>query len=209
MGFISYLFLFTIMVFLSPKAFCIDSGFSFPGTILKTQQFYYSGPKNKSFAGASGYGLSINIIKPNEYLAPYVGINIGGQSGRQTFLDGPSEISSSYNYQFGSGEAGLFIFPMGRRESGLNLYINGAGVAGYQQVTLNTTTLLTYISSKSDQGFSSGYKGNFGLEWIIKIKGLRTKWTVYTEVGFKNETTRLFNQNYVLQTFNYSLGLGW
>ena len=182
---------------------------SFPTTNIHITQHNYSGDKNKSFGESpTGYGVGIKILTQREYFVPFVGIDFGAHSGRQSFLDGTTAVTSGYNYQYGSGEFGIYFFPIGRRERGINLYVNGAGVASYHSLSLKTSAPLTYIS-KAEQNFGTGYKGNVGFEWIMQNRGNRAKWTLYTEIGFKKETVKLLKQNFSLDTLNYSVGLGW
>lgn len=200
---------FTFLLISSRIARAYQQGSSFPTTNLHVTQHNYSGEKNKSF-GASpvGYGVGIKILTQREYFVPFVGIDFGGHTGRQSFLDGATTVNSNYNYQYGSGEFGIYFFPIGRRERGINLYVNGSGVASYHSLSLKTSEVLTNIS-KAEQNFGTAYKGNVGFEWIMQNRGNRAKWTLYTEIGFKKETIKLLKQNFSLDTLNYSVGLGW
>jgi hypothetical protein len=205
-----FLFVFLAMLALSRTSHAFDiTGSSYPSTIIKASQHNYSGFKYKSFSDSpTGYSGGITLLTQREYFVPYVGISFGGQSSRQSFIDNGIAISSPYTYNYTSGEAGMYFFPIGRNTIGLNLYINGAGLASYQSIALDTNATLTKIS-KTDQNFSTGYKGNVGFEWILKNRGSRTKWTIYTEFGFKKETVELLKQNFVLDSLSYTVGLGW
>ena len=190
-------------------AFARPTSNNYPTSNIHVTQHSFSGEKNKSF-GESPASLSvgINVLTQREFFVPYVGVNFGGHTGRQSFLDGTTAFISNYNYQYGSGEFGLYFFPIGRKERGLNAYVNGAGIASYHSLSLNTSSTLTNIS-KAEQNFGTGYKGRFGFEWILQNRGNRAKWTIYTEIGFKKETVKLLKQNFSLDTLDYSIGLGW
>ena len=43
----------------------------------------------------------------------------------------------------------------------------------------------------------------------MRNRGSRTKWTLYTEVGFKKESAKLLKQTFILDSLSYTLGLGW
>jgi hypothetical protein len=198
------LFIFTSLISLSCISYSYQRSDLYPNTIVRIQQHNYTGSKNKSFSDSlQGYSGGISLLTQKEFFVPYVGINFGGQSARQTFLDGTKEITSNYNYQYGSGEAGLYFFPIGRQTKGLNLYINAAGLAGYHSIALKNSLTLSSIS-KTDQNFSAGYKGNVGFEWILKNKNNRLKWTIYAEVGFKKESLKLLKQNFLLDSLKLS-----
>lgn len=197
------------MLFLSGIAHAAKNSTNYPTASFHAIQHNYSGEKNKSFGESpTGYGVGVKILTQREYIVPYVGINYGAQNGKQSFLDGTTSLNSNYNYQYASGEFGIYFFPIGRRERGLNVYINGAGLGSYNSLSLKNSNTLTYIP-KSEQNFGTGYKGHVGFEWILQTRGTRTKWTLYTEIGFKKETVKLIKQDFNLDTLNYSVGLGW
>ena len=204
-----FLLTFAIMLILSGTAHAVKNSTSYPTASFHLTQHNYSGEKNKSFGESpTGYAIGVNILTQREYIVPYVGVNYGAQNGKQSFLDGTTVFSSNYNYQYASGEFGIYFFPIGRCDRGLNVYINGAGLGSYNSLSLKTSTTLTNIP-KSEQNFGTGYKGNVGFEWILQTRGTRTKWTAYAEIGFKKETVKLLKQNFNLDTLNYSVGLGW
>jgi hypothetical protein len=206
---LTFLIPFILLLISSGIAHALPTSSNYPTTNLHVTQHSFSGEKNKSFGDSpTSYSVGIKIMTQKEYFVPYVGIDFGGHTGRQSFLDGATTINSGYNYQYGSGEFGIYFFPIGRRERGINLYVNGAGVAGYHALSLKTSDTLTNIS-KAEQNFGTGYKGNVGFEWILQNRGNRAKWTLYTEIGFKKETVKLLKQNFSLDTLNYSVGLGW
>lgn len=190
------------------SAYAYTQASSYPSTMLHLTQHNYSGERHKSFgASAQGYSAGVTLMTQYEYFVPFIGINVGSQSGRQAFLDRTTSITSNYTYQYGGGEAGLLFFPLGRKDKGLNLYMKGSGIAGYQTINLKTNATLTTLPT-SDQNFSTGYKGHFGLELILS-KRAKARWTIYAEIGFKNETTQLLKQNFNLDSLNYTMGLGW
>jgi len=200
---------FIILLISSGIAHAARTASNYPTASFHLTQHNYSGEKNKSFGESpTGYAVGVNILTQREYFVPYVGVNYGAQNGRQSFLDGTNTFTSNYNYHYASGELGIYFFPIGRRERGLNVYINGAAVGSYHSLSLKTSTTFVNIP-KSEQNFGTAYKGNVGFEWILQGRGTRTKWTLYTEIGFKKETIKLLKQNFDLDTLNYSVGLGW
>jgi hypothetical protein len=197
-----------VLLFMSRILSASERVSSYPSTIFRGQQHNFAGLKNKSFADVVAYSAGVTVLMQREYFVPYIGFNVGKHSAKQSFLDGTIEVKSNYTYQYGSGEAGLYIFPVGRQIKGLNLYVNAGGLAGYQSISLQPSTSLRSISV-ADQNFSTGYKANVGFEWILKNKSKDAKWTVYAEVGFKKESAKLLKQTFTLDSLNYSVGLGW
>lgn len=201
--------IFAILLFTGGMAHAAQQASNYPTASFHLTQHNYSGEKNKSFGESpTGYAIGVNILTQREYIVPYVGVNYGAQNGKQTFLDGTTEFSSNYNYQYASGEFGVYFFPIGRRERGLNVFVNGAVAGSYNSLSLKTSSSFTNIP-KSEQNFGTAYKGNVGFEWILQSRGTRTKWTAYAEIGFKKETVKLLKQDFNLDTLNYTIGVGW
>ncbi len=208
-----HFFILILALFAGPALKAVEfkttSSSKFPSTIFRAQQQNYTGMKNKSFSESNpGYSGGVAVLASREYFVPYLGLNAGGHAGRQSFLDGADEFNSIYTYQYVNAEAGLYLFPMGR-EKRVNIYFNGGGLLAYQSMTLKTNTTLATLTSKSEQTFSTGYKGNVGFEWILNKRGSGAKWTFYTEVGFKKESAKLFKQTFTLDSLTYTFGLGW
>ncbi len=200
-----YLILFSF----NSVAYAQRNAFRSPTFNLKIHQHTYTGEKNKSFADTgTGYGVSLEKLFRYDILVPYFGISMGTHSGKQSFLDDKTEKKAYYLFQYGAAEVGAYLFPAGRQVKGMSFYVKGAGLFGYNALSIDSNIKFTKLTN-SEQNYSGGYKGAVGLEWIFNRKSKYGKWSFYGEVGFKKEQTVLAKQNFSLDTLTYSLGLGW
>nr|BFD59462.1 hypothetical protein CKG001_15690 [Bdellovibrio sp. CKG001] len=180
----------------------------FPSTRFSAYQSNYSGEPGKSFAEtATGLGAGLTVFMDGKRLIPYFGFKVGSMAGTQTFLDGTTEVSSSFKYYNSSAEAGLQLFVIERKKRGFNAYFSAGGVLGYNFVALGKTVELENIQ-RSDQSFSVGYAAGIGTEWILTSAN-NNKWNFNTEVLYKGESTTLFKSKYDLSCMVFSIGLGW
>ena len=180
----------------------------FPKTRLQAHQTLYSGEKGQSFAEAgAGWGVGITSYSDGRRLAPFLGLHLTVMTGRQTFLDNETEVSASFNSYLASTEIGANFYPIERRTRGMNVYISGAGLVGYNFVSLSRGASLSSIPY-SDQSFSGGYALGMGAEWILSTIG-PTKWTMTTDFLFKKESAVLLKKQFDLSSIVFSVGFGW
>lgn len=173
------------------------------------RQINYAGDEGKSFS-ESGPGtlVGLTVMSRGKYLMYYGSIDVGGQTGRQTFIDAGTLIISNYAYRATSLELGVNLFPITRSEQSVNAYLNLAALGTYNNIEVKSTA--TFISlPTSDQTITAGAKASLGLEWIPKNYPRRPKWTIYAEVGYRKESGVLLGQNFSLDGLSYTLGAGW
>jgi hypothetical protein len=194
---------FIVVLFYSPGAFTADK--IFPSTKIGAYYSLFSGEKNSSFStGNSGVGLEVAIEGKGSFLPTYVKGHIISTTGRQTFLDGMSEVTASFSCYQTLVELGFHIYPLIRRESGINIYLGAAGSVGYNFLTLSSPSATFRELKSNDQSSSVGALGIVGTEWIIGKKML------YSEVGFRSETANLAGKDkFKLNSFSISIGFGW
>lgn len=183
--------------------------YELPLTKIQARQINYAGDKNLSFAETgSGTMLGLTLMSRGKNLMYYGSIDVGGQTGRQTFLDAGTEITSNYAYRSTSLELGLNLFPIARTEYSVNPYFGLAALGTYNNIEVKSTA--TFITlPKSDHSFTAGGKASLGFEWIPKNYPRRPKWTIYAEVGYRKESGTLLGQNFSLDGTCYTLGFGW
>lgn len=181
----------------------------------------FSGDKNKSLAdGGASYGTELSVDAGGEYLRYFMKAKIMYSSGQQVFLDNTAEVKSNYKLTQIMPEIGVMLYPVARKDRGLNLYVWGAGVASYNLLdlspisstsangTVTAVTAYTKLNSR-DQGF--GYGGGGGLGFEIITGGRKTgQFSMYGEAGFREQVTQLANQSqFQLNSIQFVLGLGF
>jgi hypothetical protein len=198
-----WFFIFSLVSLLTFQSFAADR--LFPSTKIGGYYSLFSGEKNSSLSGGnSGVGAEIAIDSRGTFLSGYIKGHVISTTGRQTFLDGTNEITASFSMYQTTGELGFHLFPLVRRESSINIYFGAAGSLAYNFLTLSSPTATLSELKANDQSTSVGTLGLVGAEWIIGKKLL------YSEVGFRNETTNLAGNNkFKLNSLSVSVGFGW
>ena len=182
---------------------------SYPRARISANQYLFSGDKYKSFSESqSATGASIKIQSGGAHFAPVFGFNLLALNGRQDFYDGSTNVVTSiFNYYSASTDIGLQYFILERSKKGMNIFLSGAGVLGYNLISLSKNTTLTTIPY-NDKSFSYGYAAGIGAEFIFSTAP-NYKWSLYLDVQMREESTQLLEQNFDLGGLMISLGLGW
>jgi len=181
---------------------------AYPRTRTGVRQLLYSGDKGTSFAeSTAGVGGSVTVFKDGKYIVPFFAFSFSNLSGRQIFFDGSTEVTSNFTYYSAATEIGVALFPIERKNRGVNVYFTGGGTLAYHFLSLSKSTTLTSIPY-SDQASSLGYFGGIGAESIVSGDG-KLKWTLITEVLFKKESPVLLKKQFDISSFILSIGLGW
>ena len=180
----------------------------------------FSGDKNKSFGDstAPGYGGEMALDAGGEYFRYFVKAKVISSEGSQNFLDNTTEVKSNYKLTQMSGELGFLVYPVARKDRGLNLYLWGCGTVGYNLLDLNpisttsgttVTAVTTYTKLQTrDQGYSYGAGGGIGFEILFGKKS--NQWAVYGEAGFREQFAQLAGRtDFQLNSVQFSLGLGF
>jgi hypothetical protein len=205
----SFLTLFATLFISEPAHAQFFTPYELPLMRLNIRQLNYSGEDNKSFAESSpGLVAGLTLMSRGKIINFYGSVDVGGQTGRQNFLDGSSVVASNYAYRVTSLEVGANYYPFSRTESFVNVYLSAAGVVSYNSIDVKSNLTFTSLP-KSDMAVTAGYKASLGLEWIPKNYTKRPKWTIYAELGYKKENGNLLNQTFSLDNIGYTLGLGW
>ena len=170
----------------------------------------FSGEKNKSFSnGSSGLGFEGSMESQGSIVSFYSRGRFLSSVGRQTFLDGSSEITSSYTYYQTQIELGLHLFLIPRRRKTINIYFGAAGNLGYSHLLLSSSSSSLTNLKKVDQSQTTGSSGHVGMEWILDTKTPK-KWTLSSEIGYSIENANLAGTNqFKINSFFISGSLGW
>ncbi|MBC7419124.1 MAG: hypothetical protein H7328_00200 [Bdellovibrio sp.] len=170
----------------------------------------YSGTKNHSFAeGSPAYGVEISTDRGNNYLRYFLKGRISYSTGLQNFLNLGTAFSSAYQFTTFAPELGISIYPVSRRERGLNLYLWGVGVLSYNYLEINTLPTGSNIPPK-DQGYGYGYGGGLGFEIMLSGARVKSKSMIYGEVGFRDERAQLVKETaFEVGGITFSLGYGF
>lgn len=202
-------FLFLVSLLLAVEAAEANSrNASYPKTRMGVLSSAYSGEEGRSLAESSpAMGLTLNVSREAQHFSPFVGLKLITTSGDQTFLDGTTEIESSFVYYTASVELGVHLYPLERRSHGINVYLSGGASLGYNYLALDKDTDVTNIQ-KSDQVFSAGYVAGFGFEWILSESG-KDHWSIFGEAMAITESATLLEETYKLDRMILAVGLSW
>lgn len=178
----------------------------------------YTGPDNTSFSkGNSGFGLEASVDNGGNYLRYYFKAGADYSTGTQAFIKSPTVYTSKYEYFAISPEIGLTLYPVARRDRGLNIYLFGFGQVSYNYLNImNIPSTVTGVNSKS-QDFGAGYGGGVGVElnWssgmsLSNVKDTAGRNVIYAELGFVNSYAPLAGQNrFELSHIKATLGYGF
>lgn len=182
---------------------------NFPGSRLGLLQTLYSGEKGKSLSEAGvGYGIEMEkSTDGNGLYSFYLKVRGSYSSGTQTFLDGTASPTSKFTFYQGAGELGVYLFPVRRDKSGLNVYIGGGGTAGYNYISVDKGTALTTIPH-TGQSIGTGYSATLGGEFLFR--GNTKVWSASAQLTYHHETSKLLNQNeFDLSGIILNFGIGF
>ncbi len=170
----------------------------------------YSGTKYHSLSeGSPAYGFEISTDRGNTFIRYFLKGRVTYSTGRQSFLSSGTVFNSAYQLTSFAPELGIAIYPVLRRDRGMNLYLWGTGVVSYNFLEINTSPTNSLIRPK-DQGAGYGYGGGLGFEFMVGGARSRGKSMIYGEVGFRDEKTELVNEkSYELGGITFSLGFGF
>jgi hypothetical protein len=182
----------------------------------------FSGDKNKSFgeSTAASYGGELSLDDGGDHFRYFVKTKIMVAEGQQNFLDNTTEVKSNFKLTQISPEFGVMLYPVARKNSGLNLYVWGSGVLGYNLLDLSpisstsgttVTSVTTYSKLKSrDQGYSYGGGAGIGFDIIFSLGRRSGSMTMYGEAGFKEQISELANvKNFQVNAAQFTFGVGF
>ena len=179
-------------------------GETIPTTKIHFFQVLYSGEENKSFESKNaGFGGELIINSKNSHFNYFSKGRITTINGKQDFLDGTTEVSSTFTFYQTSFELGGTLYPFPRKAGRTNLYLGASALMSYNYLQLGSKNLTTLDSTY--QTLSFGYAGIMGLE-IPLYKDI----TLTAEFSQRYETADLVDtSNFSLNGFSISAGFGW
>lgn len=200
--------LFAIFAFISSTSQAFDT-YEYPLMQFHVRGFSYSGDKYKSFSDSGpGFSAGLAFLGRGQNFTPIYRIDTGGQTGRQAFLDGTTELILNYAYRYTAAEIGTYYFPAKRLNGGISPYLGGTAVIGINSIELKSIQVFNALPT-SDNNIIFGYRLCTGAEWFLTPRVGRPKWTLYTELGFKKENSKILNQNFSTQNIDFTVALGW
>jgi hypothetical protein len=208
-----YIFFILVFVFLSPlilQAQARAKKTVFQTTKVGLIQENYSGTSNNSFAlGGPGYAFEMSTDSGGNFLRYFLKGRISYSEGKQNFLNtNGTPFLSTYKYSGFSPEIGIALYPVSRRESGVNMYMWGVGIVSYNYLDLATIPANSTIKSK-DQGFGTGYGGGLGFEFMIAASRGGGRYLAYGEVGFRDERAQLVqSKQFEISGMTFCIGFG-
>lgn len=170
----------------------------------------FTGTANRSFSsGGMGYGAEIGVDGGGSYFRYFLKGRMIYAEGSQNFLNGTTAFSSRYKFAELAPELGLSIFPVVRRDDGMNLYLFILGCVSYNYLELGTIPTGSTQLAK-DQSFGYGYGGGIGFEYLLRGERAGAKNLIYGEFGFRDERTTLVQtSNFEISGMTFSLGFGF
>lgn len=190
-----------------------NAGFSKFGAAYEV----FSGDKNKSFAsGGPGYGGEIGIDAGFSFIRYYAKLKATSSAGTQSFLDSGTEVRASYSLTQIAPELGVSLYPMGRPDRGLGLYLFGGGIFSMNLLELRPLTtvadgesLASFTSLKTkEQGFGTGFGGGIGFELLFG-KNRTSRYMIYGEVGIRQITANLATRSdFQMNNLFFTMGFG-
>lgn len=179
----------------------------------------YTGPDYTSFSkGSPSYGIEASIDDGGSYLRYFFKAGADYANGTQPFSKNNIVYTSKYEFFSISPEIGLILYPVAKRNSGLNIYLFGFGQVSYNYLNIMTIpNTVTGVNSKS-QEFGAGYGGGLGIEYNMSASAAfsnaressASKSVIYAELGFCDSYAPLAGQNrFELSSIKGTVGYGF
>lgn len=182
----------------------------FQSTKVGYIQQNFAGANGQSFsAGSPSYGIELSIDSGGQYLRYFFKTRITSSIGSQNFIKSGTTYFSKYEYTSIEPELGASLFPVARKDKGLNIYIWGVGGASYNNLSIESAPANLNIKAKA-QEFGTGYGAGLGFEYIALATRAGQKFLLYSEVGFRDYRAPLAGlKAFEVSGMTFSLGFGF
>ncbi len=199
-----------ILCLFSLDSFAQKNRGSLQTTKIGIVQQTYSGSVNKSFAeGSPAYGVELSTDRGNTVFRYFLKARINYSEGRQNFLNSTAVFASNYKFTAFAPELGFNLYPVSRRERGVNMYLWAIGIISYNLLELTTTPASSNIPAK-EQVYGYGYGGGIGIEFMLGTGRARSRNLLYGEIGFRDERSQLVKENaFEVSGMTTSVGIGF
>ena len=113
----------------------------------------YTGPDNTSFSkGSPAFGVEASIDNGGEYFRYFFKAVAEYANGSQAFSKNATNYTSKYEFFSIAPEIGVALYPVPKRNSGLNIYLFGFGEVSYNYLNILTIpAAVTGVNSKSQE----------------------------------------------------------
>lgn len=178
----------------------------------------YTGPDNTSFSkGSPAFGIDVSIDDGGKYFRYFFKASADYASGSQAFSKNAVVYTSKYEFFAIAPEIGVAVYPVARRDRGLNIYLYGSGQVSYNYLNIMTIpSTVTGVNAKS-QEFGAGFGGGIGVEvnWsggmgLSSVKETAGRNVLFAELGFTNSYAPLAGQiRFELSRIKGTIGYGF
>lgn len=204
-------YIFLVIFLLSAKGFsAMKRTGEFQSTKVGYIQQNFTGSDGISFSkGSPSYGVELSIDSGGNHLRYFFKTRITTSVGSQNFVKNGTTYFSKYDYTSIEPELGGSLFPVARKDKGLNIYFWGVGGGSYNNLSLESAPAALNIKSKA-QEFGTGYGAGLGFEFIALATRSGQKFLFYSEVGFRDYRTPLAGLSaFEVSGMTFSLGFGF
>lgn len=172
---------------------------------LAPSMIFYSGSKDESFSGATGFGLEGTLEKTGAWLGVFGKVRLDFASGSAYFVDGSSR-SLAFTYLSGTASFGAKINLVPARHGRLHPYVSGAGDLGVGNLSFASSSLTSLQESETSLLF--GYTIAIGAE-IYSRNGDPKSGLWFIEAQMQDNGGTLAGQAFSVSGFRVLFGLGW
>lgn len=182
----------------------------FQSTKVGYIQENFTGANGQSFSkGSPSYGVELSIDSGGSHLRYYFKTRITSSIGSQIFTKSGTSYFSKYDYTSIEPELGVSLFPVARKDKGLNIYFWGVGGISYNNLSIESAPSYLNIKPKA-QEFGTGYGAGLGFELIALATRGGQKLLLYSEVGFRDYRAPLAGlKAFEVSGMTFSLGFGF
>jgi hypothetical protein len=207
MGFRTLRFLFWISLlsaFAVTAAFGSDGENSSPGFFSHESHRFgitytdFSGDKDNSLTGNSGYGVDVGISRGNSFVQILTKVGLGYSRGNSEFLDSATKLALDYKFLTANAGLGLRFDPVMAHGGGFGIYFGAVGTLGMAQLSLPDRTYTKLVSTQT--ALAVGYDLFAGIEMTH----------FYIEAALRNAQAKLGgSSNFQLGGLVLQGGLTW
>ncbi|MGZ3692470.1 MAG: hypothetical protein ACXVAX_13260 [Pseudobdellovibrio sp.] len=183
---------------------------TFKSTKIGLTSDNYTGADKLSFAsGSPGYGAEISIDAGSSYYRYFFKARFSQSLGYQNFIANKVTYATNYNFVTVAPEIGVSLYPVQRKEHGLNIYLWGVGNVSYDYLELQKVPSTVKVDSK-EQSWALGYGAGIGFELIMATTKDGKRLMLYSEVGFRESSVDLTgNSGFEVGGLTASVGFGF
>lgn len=165
----------------------------------------FSGEKDESLSGGTGFGLEAGITRGNSVLQFLGKIRLDYSAGSVEFADGATKSKLDYKLLGTNGSFGLRITPVTSADpAGFAIYFGAVGTVGIVQLSLPDRTYTNL--KRTETTLATGYDLFAGVDFGAFASGRR----LYVEAALRTARANLAGKNsFQIDGLILSGGLAW